>query len=392
MEYKQDTFIWSENWWIEKNKAWFVEQTNNMLFCVNLDTGECEEAIDIPDSGLDKYKLTPYCVKCNNDIFCIPGRGQNIWIYNLEDKQFSKICFDKPENSQGVFELWNWQDKVFLTPVRMNKIIELDTCQGRITNSYTICEDSIVRSTFTGDSIFLLSSKSNKVYQFNCSTKHIKVYTLPDIGRKFFNISFDGKRFILSGYEKELYTWNCESNRLAVINDFSVNFAMYDLFSEANAELVHGQTPTFFYARAVGDYVWFIPGRANNIVYMNKKNGELAIFEIPEETSLSLTAGLPQYLWEYVRDDRYIGLFSARNNRVVEIDTKELRYQWKDYSISNKCVRLCDRIFNKIYVEGNILHEKLYHRKLYKSDYNVANLNTCSIGSEIYKKLKRENE
>lgn len=393
MKYTQDTFIWSENWWIEEDKAWFVEQTNNILFYINLRTGICEDAIEIPDHCANKYKLTPYCVKCGNAIFCIPGRGKNIWVYHLADGHFSKISLDKPEGVQWAFEIWSWQDKIFLVSICQNKIFEVDISQGRITNLYIICDDNIVGSAIVGNSIFMISSKSDRIYQFDCITKCIKSYTLPKTGKKFYNISYDGKRFLLCGYSKEIYAWDFASSQLTIIDNFPKNFKVYNLVCELDSGLIHNEIPLFIYEKAVGKYVWFIPEQANKIVYINKENSELKTFEIAEidETSSSWTTYLPQYLWEYVRDDRYIGLFSARNHRVLEIDTKDLKYQWKDYKLGNSCMQQCDKTFKGIYIEGDVLHNKIYNLKLRSADWDANNLNTGNIGSAIFNKLK-ENE
>lgn len=394
MKYKQDTFIWSENWWIEGDNAWFIEGGCNILFCVNLRTQECEEAIDIPDTCSNKYKLTPYCIKHGNVIFCIPGIGQYIWVYHLEDRLFSRIVLDKQEEMQWAVEIWKWRDAIFLVLDRLNKIIELDAVEGRITNSYTICDTSIVRSTMAEDSIFLLSSESDMIYRFECDSKHVKTYKLPDIGKKYFNISFDGEIFWLSGYGKEVYTWNQANNCLTVLDQFPENFIVYDHISVLDGELEHNEMPTFFYVKVVGKYVWFIPTQANKIIYVDRSSGIVNVFEIYGENDtkgsvLSWTEGLFQYLWEYVREDRFIGLFSAENNRIVEIDTEKMEYQWKDYCISNKCIQQCSRIFNGIYVEGTMLHYKLYQERLQILDYTGGSMSN-SIGREIFKSLQKE--
>lgn len=394
MKYKQDTFIWSENWWIEGDNAWFIEGGCNILFCINLKTQECEEAIDIPDACSNKYKLTPYCMKHGNVVICIPGLGQYIWIYHLDDRAFSRIVLDKQEEMQWAVEIWKWRDTVFLVLDRCNKIIELDVVEGRIINSYTICDDNVVRSTMAEDSIFLLSSESDMIYQFECETRHVRSYKLPDIGKKYFNIIFDGETFWLSGYEKEIYKWNQANNCLTVLDHFPKSFIFYDHISMSDGELAHNRIPTFFYVIAVGKYVWFIPTQANMIIYVDKSSDKVNTFEIYEgdETNggvLSWTEGLFQYLWEYVREDRFIGLFSAEKNRIVEIDTEKMEYQWKDYCIGNKCVKQCDQIFNGMYAEGHMLHYKLYKERLQVSDYFGVSLNN-SIGREIFKNLQKE--
>ena len=78
---KGKTFILSNNWWIEERKAWFVEGLSNILFCLNLDTNECEFLKSIPDENQSTLLLNPFCVKCGNSVVCLPGYGELIFGY-----------------------------------------------------------------------------------------------------------------------------------------------------------------------------------------------------------------------------------------------------------------------------------------------------------------------
>lgn len=48
-DYSQ-TFIWSDGWCLESDKAWFVDGMSNTLFCVKLHSGKCEKVGCIPES------------------------------------------------------------------------------------------------------------------------------------------------------------------------------------------------------------------------------------------------------------------------------------------------------------------------------------------------------
>lgn len=75
MENNFNIFPWSDNWWIESNKAWFVIGTRNILCCYNMDGDICEFMIDIPDESWPKFRLTSRCMKYQNDIYCLPVDG-----------------------------------------------------------------------------------------------------------------------------------------------------------------------------------------------------------------------------------------------------------------------------------------------------------------------------
>ena len=39
---KDNTFVWSNEWWLEDSKAWFICGMSNVLFCIDFNTGQCE--------------------------------------------------------------------------------------------------------------------------------------------------------------------------------------------------------------------------------------------------------------------------------------------------------------------------------------------------------------
>lgn len=396
MEHNQYTFVFGDNWWVEEDKAWFVEAVNNILIGVNMNTGECVEAVRIPEAANDTYRLTPFCMKSGREIFCIPGRGKNMWVYHLDNGEFSKIEIQKPEDTQLGIGFWRFRDTIFVILGQWNKIIEIDAGQNRIEKYYTICEERIIKSAMTDSCIYMSSSKPDRIYQFDCVTKAVSTHTLPDNEKKIFTICFDGKKFWMSGYRKEIYIWNQGDYSLTVLDNFPEGFGIYDYTSATSGRVdcstAEYELPTFVHAQMVGEYIWFIPGQTNMILYADKENGELYSFDIAEEneTRESLLAGgrlACKYVWQYVRDDRYIGLFSTKNNCVMEIDTKELKYQRKKYAFGNQCIRKCDEIFKEVYFEGNALHNAIYRTKLQALRDVAEDLKADSVGEDIYKRL-----
>lgn len=376
------TFIWSEGWWIEDAKAWFVDGTSNTLFSVDLETGECSKVKCIPDFDKNTFRLTPVCVKCAKDIFCIPGYGKNIWVYNVEDESFTEIDTDKPERFQWVVQFWILDDMLFIAAANWNKIIEVNIRQKIITNYYMICEnDSIRGSVLVDGNIYAVSSKFSKVYQFNLATKKVDTYLLPNMAKNLTTICFDGEKFWLSGYRDELYIWDKEKSSLITINNLPGNYEIND------------NTPLFYRSVFVGGYIWFIPIRSSKILYSNKENSILSVFKIYEEDETKDDIcwgeawGIGNYVLEYVREDRYMGLFSARSGRILEIDTKELKYQWREYYFSDKYLQEYCAACKGIYYEGdNPWHQQAYCRGIGTEEYKANNMGV-GVGMRIHAKL-----
>ncbi len=396
---KGKTFILSNNWWIEERKAWFVEGLSNILFCLNLDTNECEFLKSIPDENQSTLLLNPFCVKCGNSVVCLPGYGEYIWIYDLKIQRFFSINIDNPDKLQLFFDFWIYGNKIFAVSGELKKILEIDVETHQIDNCYTVFEKSgWARSTMSDNIIYSVSTRTNKIYQFNLETKKAEQKILAGIDKKLYTICADGKKFWMSGYGKEIYVWDKEEDRLLTINDFPQDFGIYHFYwtmEEAQGILDCGSTeydlPTFLYSVSAGEYIWFIPFQTNKIIYINKENYELCTFEIKEEIETEKTLLLAnrgfgsKYLLEYVEDNRYIGLYSVKNKRILEIDARNLTYQWLDYYLGEECQIQYGEKKKNVYYEGYTLDRLVYDAKIGNIKENERNVNENTVGEKIYR-------
>lgn len=394
-------FVWGDNWWIEGDKAWFVWGMENILFCINMSTGKCELAVCIPDDNPTKFRLTPYCVKCGKYIFCMPGLGRSIWAYDLECQNFSKIDIDNPDKGQLGFEFWVWENKLFaVSSGELRKILEINISKKKIDNYYTICtEGKLARSVMEGNAIYILSVEADRIYQFDLKTKAMRTYILPDIKGKLWTICFDGEKFWLSGFQKEIYVWDQNTNMINTITDFPEGFGVYDFTretatGEADCMSENYEYHMFNFSVLAGNKVWFIPYNANKILYADKGMHELHSFDIDEEneTKESIMARTSlgyKYLLGYVKDDRYLGLFSIKNNCMLEIDAVEMRYSYKRYDycagIGNDCLKAYAKQRDGIFYEGVLWHRNVYKELIRVKNVESQNIGGCNIGKEIYK-------
>lgn len=387
MNNKNKTFIWSDGWWVEGSEAWFICGVSNMLFHMDFKTGKCEEIVHIPDPGECTYRLTPHCLKCGRDIFCIPGAGRNIWIYNLDDKLFSRMNIDKPDGFQMVSQFWIWEDAIFIISANWNKIIEVSISQKTIKNYYTICEGATVQKGVLVDcSIYMTSSKTGRIYQFDITAKKTKEIILPGVEKQLFDTCYDGEKFWFSGYQKEIYLWKGKTNKITIINPIPAKF---------NRKEGGDKRPAFKYSVAVGGCIWFIPIVTDQIIYVDKESIAVSVFEIcdEEETEESIFLRklwtIPRYLLEYTRDNRYIGLFSAKSGRVLEIDTERLDYQWKEYNLRDKYFFQRGGIYKKTYYEGvdEILYKMACCRGIQKAGV-INDSQRNSVGTRIHQIMK----
>lgn len=401
MEVKDDLFIWGDNWWIEEGRAWFVWGMENVLFCMDLITGQCESAVCIPDTNSKTFRLVSNCLKCGDNIFCLPGTGNHIWIYDLKCRKFSNIYIDNPSRCQLGFDFWLYDNKLWAVSANeFRKVLEIDTIHKKIEKYYTICEEgTLARSVMVNSSIYTLALDTNQIYEFDVRTKEIVVYALPDIKGKLWTVCFDGEKFWMSGFQKEIYVWDQNTNMINTITDFPEGFGVYDFTretatGEADCMSENYEYHMFNFSVLAGNKVWFIPYNANKILYADKGMHELHSFDIDEEneTKESIMARTSlgyKYLLGYVKDDRYLGLFSIKNNCMLEIDAVEMRYSYKRYDycagIGNDCLKAYAKQRDGIFYEGVLWHRNVYKELIRVKNVESQNIGGCNIGKEIYK-------
>lgn len=389
-------FIWSDDWYIENDTAWFVSGKNNILFCLDLNKKECKYAVKIPDINSGKIRCNPRCIKYGGNIFCMPDFGNSIWVYDIHLKNFSEISVNNPEQVKlGLFWVWKYNDSIFVVSYGLRKIIEINIDVKRIKESYNICKEGLITDSIKfGNSIYSLSD-DGKIYQFDIGEKNMVSYVLPNIGRKFYAFSFDGENFWMGGYRKEIYVWDKDEDSIKVIDNFPNDFGIYNfgVDSDGRPDFITEEydEPTFEYIIIAGEYVWFIPFVSNRIVYVNKYSYELNVLEIKEEVETKysiLKSELKQkYVLEYVTDERYIGLFSAKNRCILEIDAKLLKYRFYNLKFSDKCLQECAVIFKNMFRERFAFERDLYREVLLSNCHLLSSKDKNSVGNKIYREL-----
>ena len=398
---KEHKFIWSDNWYIEDKKAWFIDGQKDILFYLDLESNECEYIASIPEPNPNKFRLTPRCMKIGNEIFCMPDNGDNIWVYNIEDSNFYKINIKNlSKDSISITDFWQYDNKLFMLATGLKKIIEIDIGKKVITNYYEVCdktEDKIAKHVRLASDIYCISASSNKIYQFNFKSRNIIVHEIPDGKGNFFAIAYDGQKFWLSNYSREIYVWNKESNSVKILKDFPEQFGNYTIegngenFLDCTTDVY--ETPAFIEIMALGQYIWFIPFRTNKIIYVDKDSYEIFSFdienEIETENTLNFRPLSHKYLLEYVRNNRYLGLFSLKNNYIIEIDTLEMRSEIKKYEFSDRCILEISRMYGGyILCENNGLDRRVFESILLGSDVEEKNKKTDNTGLNIYEAIK----
>lgn len=395
-------FQWSDNWWIEGNRAWFVGGDVNLLFELDMDAGQCKVLAELPISTHRTHRVNPYCIKCDDKIFCMPCYGESIWIYHLSDCFFSEIKLGNWKTTKPLIaSFWREGVQIYALVGGSGKIIVIDTEKEMLEECYSLTNkegDFFSRGIRVENYIYVNSRNNNCVYEFNMISKKIKKYILQTIKGGFGTINYDGKNFWLSGYKKEFYIWDKETDNIRIITQLPKEFGIYN-WDGVEGTLIDykkevSRIPLFVGSVCGKRNMWFFPMKTNKILYADYESKEIRTFEIEREeenlNSLKSTLLSQKYLIMYVRADRYIGVFSLKNECYFEIDMEE-----KKICDINFCMDIVD--LKKIYSSIHSFDEQSkFHRYLYDQflgngrDIAVAHRD-ISVGEQIYREVINEN-
>ncbi len=340
-------FPWSDNWWIEKNEALFCGGNIGALFYVNMNNEQCELLAQIPECDIMNFRLYSYCIKYKDNIFCLPNAGTCVWCYDMKKSVWEKI--EVGNMDQLLFCMTSYRQnigRIWLTEAETGSIFEVNLEKKVVEKKYHIPpEGNLVVGEYVLVERKLYCANGYKVYCINIDNGEINVFDLPEVKAELYTICFDGYNFWLSGVCKEIYVWNPVQGMVKVITDFPEKFGFYHFKQEEipfkDCQSFYSTEFVFFDTSiSLGKYIWYIPFRADEIVYIDKDTYEVGLLEIEGEleTKESINTHLMahKYMVEYIRDNRYIGIYSVKNRWIFEIDTVEL-------SVIKKCYELSDQ-------------------------------------------------
>lgn len=350
---------WSDNWWIEGDKAWFCAGEINAVFCVDMISQRCEFVAQIPECALKDFRLYPFCIKREKIVYCLPDIGNMIWYYDIEQMHWGRIeignkarmCVNTDSYAQTDKYLWLLEEKT-CTVLKINlekKVLEAEYSD--------LCSSDVGSAIFGSEYILVNNiiyfSYNMKIYSFNTKDEKLLVYEVPEIGVELFCICYDGTNFWLNGYSKEIYVWNPEYGIVKTLNVCS------DKIVTDGSECEKGILPFLFHFVSLKNYIWCIPFELSDIMYIDKNTFEISFLSIEEEQQSieSVKDNLigHKYLVEYVRENRYIGVYSLKNQCIFEIDTLELCVEKKKYKLSDAAIQYLSEI---CFMDGAVLSER----------------------------------
>lgn len=400
---EKDIFFWSDGWSIDGEEAWFVDAEKNDLLFLNLKTNKCDYAVKIPYEGSSGFRMNPRCLKCGEEVFLFPDIGKYIWVYQVATRALVKIEIENPDSTRlAIWDCWREADRIFAVSIGLKKVLEIDILKKKIVAYYSICrnkESHIGLSTKIGNLIYSVSVNCNEIYQVDVITGEMEVYTIPQIEGGIYTICFDGKKFWMTGCNKEIYIWDKTENTTKVLKNFPDKFGFYcpekNKDSIWDDQSIRFDKSVFTHLLLLGQYIWCIPRLSNQILYVDKDTYEIQRIELSEEAETWDTLMRWSKLWtckfrlEAVRDNRYIVIYSVKNDCCFEIDVLEKGLKRKKYHISDDYF-ICTAISKEILREESFVDKLCFGKQLFLGNRDQESSMKNHVGKRIHEIVSGE--
>lgn len=334
------------------------------MLAVNFDEQGCELITRFPQCRMSVYSTNSFCIKQGDFIFCIPYGEKNIGYYNLSKKVWGTIeigfekrliyCPDQYDECNG---------RIWLIEYRGKKIYQINLKNRVLEKQYCILSDQeCLDGEYVSVGMNLYCLAGNCIYRIDVINSEIVRYQVLNTEDIIYTICYDGCNFWLSGNRRAIYIWNPDHGIINVIDQLEKigNFSLGE-------NIIKKNFPIFLHSVVMGFCIWFIPLQANMpIIYIDRKSYKINVFEIAEEEeseeSLTSRGSGFKYYFLYIRQDRYIGLLSQKNQVVWELDTVELCVEKKECFSKQSFEAVLDEYYDgkMILYEGNLVDESVY--------------------------------
>ncbi len=326
--------LWSMGYFFEQGKAWFIAFHTNDLYEWNLETGRLSW-IDCFPFEESRFKSHPICVKWKNEIFAFPDMGEDVWVYHMETKEFSKISIGKrrAKRYESRSPMIQGDDIWFPVCGRFGvfepQILHINARTHQYRWSGSIMEGGLcVETVYKDGYIYLASSQDNILYRFDTERNRCNAYCVEELNGGIETVCDVGKELWLSDHTGRIACWDTilqQTTREAIL-PFRVSLACRQKMNSS-----------FLQSRCVNGRVCYIPAYANPLQIQEAVMFEAASLSIQKVPFISPKDVEGNYiLVEFVTDDGKIGIWTEKSNSILLLDTKQGHIVEKRQVLSKK--------------------------------------------------------
>lgn len=389
--------FWTDSIFSEGENGWYIGSDYNVLFQLNFRTGNCKFISELINCKVIDFRTYSFCIKVDHYLYCFPDTKSNIIIFDLLTKDQEVLPIRNPYKKR-ISSIFGGKknNKIYVILSGLGEIIEIDTIDKKIIKYHQIADEELIRteSILINNSIVCASKWNSRLYEFNIDTYNVIVHEIPEVEFIIHTICYDGHNCWITGNERKICAYNWKEKKINAVVELPQELTVYNLNSK-NELFMTKENPEKefgFFWRSINtvDRVWFIPFRANKIIYVDKNNFKVNIFDIPNEDENANTwkRNMDQkYVVEYVLRDNLIGIYSFKNKCIYEINSDTLSVERKEYYTELADINLISK--RMLSENGYILENEFINLKEHINQFKTKRLvgerhGDESVGKKIY--------
>ncbi len=383
-------------WYLDGCIGWFVACVTNILYKYDIQRNVLYIVSSIPTRNQGPYQ-NPNCVKSGDYIYCFPEFESSIWCYHLVSKQWTEIRLCEKRNEPAMtFLLGEYKGVCYFFSCTTKKLHGINLKSG-VMKSYSMDVNVVcayyIHGKVSNGKIYLVIGGTT-IYEYDLETHCQKKYEFADLDDILFRIEIEEDNFWIIGKKRRVYTWERGEDKLTALTEFPSNILLYDFEKKKRIEEFDDNAEGLFVFNSIHclkDKIWLIPLSANSILYFDKKDMHIRTFEINDEEETEETMELirrrvaSKFTLLYIWQERYMGVYSYKNKRLIEIDMWSMSYQKADFIIDEYSL---SQMPIQIFKEGkDELMYMIYAAKMNRCNSISDKTGRQDIGHRIYTKL-----
>lgn len=337
----------------EDNKGYFVAVTRNALYEIDFDKNEYYYLHSLEENKVNAFRQYTKCLKWENKIIVFPVlHGNHIIIYNLRTKKISHIedsLFAKDDTESILYFPFMFKEYVYIYSCIHRGLLVINPKNETIERVIPLSKyikpiAEIGLNGFTYNCIEY-GEECNYLIECNLYNESVSKIIIP----KFIGghvVLLNDKEILAVNNKKSIDIYNIKSERRRVIQGFPKGMGLY---KPENGELkimdydLYPQD-LFHIVKKIGKYIFFVPSRINKFLYFDIASEEVKELEIIEEEENSDTWQMDdrywhKYLYAYVKENRFLGLYSKKNKSILEIDSETLSYKYRNIALGSRNIK-----------------------------------------------------